>query len=487
MDVAVFDRAGTVVTAFPRAAETVGINLSWRDYFLWARDQGRPGEIFVTPFRTLVAGNTRGQKALIVVQGIFDNNGKFKGLCLFTVNFDKLAESYIRSVRIGEQGYAFLIDVPNRSILVHPKGSVDGRSFEEVLLPRWTPLHNLFVGMSEGKAGTASYEFEDPSDPSKVTRKLMGYAPVRIGKHFWMLGVTTPESEVEKLFSSFLRRQELLSITLSITILAGAAIMCAALVAWNSMLSRRVEAHARDLERTRAKLLASEKLAALGQMALGLTHEIRNPLSAVRMNVQIIREECVSEELLRENFDILEEEIQRLNRLLGDVMGFARPQPLRLKQADLSQEITKVEQLVRRLLVEEGIVLQIQNAGDLRAMCDIEQIRQVLLNLILNGIEALRESPCAKQIEVKASSDKDEVVVAVSDNGTGIRPEDRQRIFDPFFTTKAQGGGLGLATVQSIVLRHGGSVSVESADAGGTTLVVHLPIHGPSPLQEDSK
>jgi two-component system C4-dicarboxylate transport sensor histidine kinase DctB len=475
IDIAVFNRNGIVITSVPPSPNTVGVDLSWRDYFVWARDQARPGEMYVAPFRKMVAGKILGQKALLVVMGIFSSTGSFEGISLFTVDFDELANRYIRSVRIGEHGYAWLVDVANHTMLVHPKGNVDGRSFEDSNLAKWPKLYKLLISMADGKPGTASYEFEDPVDPSKAARKLMGYTPVRLGNLAWMLGVATPESEVEKLLASFLHRQEVLSITLSVTILMGAIIACAALVAWNTLLSRRIDAHSRALELTRAELLVAEKLAALGQMAVGMTHEIRNPLSAVRMNVQFIREECASAERLKENFDILDEEILRLNRLLGDVLGFARPQPLHLQQADLAEEITKVKQLLRGVLEEEGIALEIRQKGALKATCDVEQIRQVLLNLVLNGIEAMKGAPEPKPLVISATRGSKEVVLQVTDSGTGIRPEDRQRVFDPFFTTKAQGGGLGLAMVQSIIQRHGGTVGVDDGEAGGTTFTVTLP------------
>jgi two-component system C4-dicarboxylate transport sensor histidine kinase DctB len=485
-DIAVFNRNGIVVASLPGAPGTVGTDLSWRDYFIWARDQGRPGEMYVAPFRKMAAGTTQGQKALLVVMGIYSPQGRFEGLSLFSVDFNRLANHFVRSVRIGEHGYAWLVDVANNAILVHPQGTVDGRSFEETTLVKWPQLHELLLSMKDGQPGTASYEFEDPEDPAKVTRKLMGYTPVKIGNILWMLGVATPENDVEKLLSSFLRRQEMLSITLSVTILMGAIITCAALVAWNSLLSRRIDAHSRALELTREELLVAEKLAALGQMAVGLTHEIRNPLSAVRMNVQIIREECCFEEHLRENFDILEEEILRLNRLLGDVLGFARPQPLRLKPVELTQEIAKLKRLMTCVLEEEEITLEIRQPKELKIICDIEQIHQVLLNLILNGIEALKECPEPKKLLINAMSDKNEVILQVTDNGIGIRAKDRERVFNPFFTTKAQGGGLGLAMVQSIVQRHGGSVRVDAGETGGTTFSVNLPKKKPANLRGQS-
>jgi two-component system C4-dicarboxylate transport sensor histidine kinase DctB len=254
------------------------------------------------------------------------------------------------------------------------------------------------------------------------------------------------------------------------------------------MLLRQVAVRTRDLAEARAakdatfeELLAAKKLAAAGQLALGLTHEIRNPLSAIRMNVQMIREESPSDGPLSENFAIVEEEIQRLNRLLSDVMGFARPRPLRLVPADLGDEVRRVVRLMGRLLAEEAIAVDVQVDGDLRTvLCDPEQIHQVILNLVLNAVDAMSEAPGPKRLSVAAVRQGDMAFLRVTDTGVGVRAEDRDRIFDPFFTTKAQGGGLGLPTLQSIVLRHGGAVEVESGGQAGTTFTVRLPVGGPA-------
>jgi two-component system C4-dicarboxylate transport sensor histidine kinase DctB len=255
---------------------------------------------------------------------------------MFTVNFDRLARKHILPVRIGKHGYAWLADINNKTLLVDPHGSVGGRSFEEAFLPRWPKLYSLLTSAQYGGAGMDWYSYEDPADHNQVVRKLLGYQTLRIGDHLWFIGVATPEREVDALLSSFLNRQEAFSLTMVISILAGTLIICGLLLAWNRMLWRRVEIRTGDLAQARAQLehtfdelLESKKLAAVGHLALGLTHEIRNPLSAIRMNIKMIKKKWLPEERLQEHFSIIDCEILRLNRLLSDVMNFARPGPLR--------------------------------------------------------------------------------------------------------------------------------------------------------------
>lgn len=480
-DVALFDRQGTIVWSYPPSPETVGTNLAWRDYFQWARDKGKPGQFFVTSWIEMKAGSVKGRRALIVASGLYAKDGAFRGLVLFAVNFDEVARKYVLPVRLGQNGYAWLVDCKNRTVLVDPKGRVNGRGLEEAFLPRWPALYALLTRAGDGQPSTGWYDFEDPVNPAKTVRKLVGYAPVRVGGHQWVIGVATPEREVEALLSSFLHRQEVFSTGLGAAILAGAALVCGLLVAWNGSLSRRVALRTADLARARAELVAAEKLAAVGQLALGLTHEIRNPLSAIRMNVQMIREESRPEGPLQENFSIVEEEIQRLNRLLSDVLGFARPKPLRVARTRVDEVVRRVLRLLERTLGEEQVAVEVRAEGDLAVSCDPEQLQQVVLNLLLNAVEAMKECGAEKRLQVGTERDGDVVYLRVEDSGPGVRPEDRDRVFDPFFTTKAQGGGLGLATVQSIVVRHGGAVSVKESASGGAAFVVRLPVDGPPP------
>ncbi|MHB8764291.1 MAG: sensor histidine kinase [Deferrisomatales bacterium] len=486
MDLAVFDRHGVVTSSFPPVPGTVGVDLSWRDYFAWARDRGQPGEIYLTPLRTVVAGKATGAKALIVVEGIYGPGREFKGLALFTVDFDELARRHVLPVRIGEHGYAWLADLSDRSVLVDPRGRIAGLTFDEAFLPRWPGLHALLLSLADGRSSTGGYDFEDPADPTRAVRKLAAYHPVRLQGRLWLLGVSTPEREVEALLSSFLRRQEAFSATLGLTLLAATAVLSGVLLTWNRLLSRQVSGRTRDLEQAQARLettfeelLAARSLAAVGHLALGLTHEIRNPLSAIRMNVQMIREESPSGGHLQENFAIVESEILRLNRLLNDLLGFARPRAPQLVQADLGEEARRTLRLMERSLAQERIEVAYEAQGDLGLRCDPEQVQQVLLNLVLNAVEAMREAPGPKRLAVGVAREGERVALRVADTGVGVRPEDRAQIFDPFFTTKAQGGGLGLATLNAVVLRHGGTVEVDSDGQSGATFTVRLPANGP--------
>lgn len=485
IDLVVFDREGTVVTIFPPDPYTLGRNYAWRDYYRWARDSGKPGQMYVTPFMRMEGGQQRGNKAMILAEGIYGPDGEFLGVAAFPIDFDKLARRHILSVRIGKEGYAWLVDADEQSVLVDPNGRVDGESFRDAFLPRWPNLYQFLLSTLDGIPGTGWYEYEDPVDREKRVRKLVGYQPVRIGERLWVLGVATPEREVDALLSSFLRRQELFSFTLAGAIFGGIALLSLALVFWNRLLSSRVEARTRDLAEARSKLestfselLTAKKLAAVGQLALGIVHEIRNPLSAIRMNIQMIRKKLPAQGAVQENFSMVDAEVLRLNRLLNDLLSFARPRPVNLQATDLVEVVERVVRLMGERLAAEGIELDTDLPPRLVALGDAEQIEQIILNLVLNAIEAMEGTGGERRIVIGVRAINGSVEISVGDTGPGVAEEERDKIFDPFYTTKSSGGGLGLSTVQSIVLHHHGSVDVRNRPTGGALFTVRLPIDG---------
>lgn len=493
IELVVFDRHGVAVVMEPSDPYTLGRSYAWRDYFKWAREKGQPGQMYLSPFIKLEGGVRRGEMALILAEGIYGPQKEFRGVVICTLKFHELVRKHILSIHIGKQGHAWLVDTSNQSVLVSPNGKIDGRKIKDTMLPRWPRLYNLLVAAEDGKPGSGWYEYEDPGDPQKQVRKLVSYYPVRLEKQLWTLGVATPEREVEALLSDFLQRQEAFTTTLLVTVLGVSTLLLGLLVNWNRLLSEQVARNARELNEARVRLestfdelLLAKKVAAVGHLALGMVHEIRNPLSAIQMNMQMIRKKISLDGTLRENFAIAEGEIRRLNRLLKDVLDFARSRPLRLKPSDLGEITERLIQLMNERLEAHRIRTKIQIASPVKLLCDPEQIHQVLLNLVLNAAEAMQDVPGERRLTISASSRDEMAVMQVSDTGIGIPHEKLGQLFDPFFTTKVSGGGLGLPLLQTIVLRHGGSVAVESEPNHGATFIVSLPISGPVNIGEIS-
>jgi signal transduction histidine kinase len=224
----------------------------------------------------------------------------------------------------------------------------------------------------------------------------------------------------------------------------------------------------------------AERLAALGTMAAGLAHEIRNPLNAAALQLSVARRKLArgpTNELepIDAAVGVAEGEMQRLAGLVDDFLQFARPQPLRLTLSDLRGVAQDVVELTAPEAAEKRISLTLAPGPAVPLELDVERIKQVLLNLIRNALEATGPSG---HVVIAVGSSGSSAQLTVQDDGPGFATD--APIFEPFFTTKEQGTGLGLAIVHRIVMDHGGAVSAESRP-GRTVFRLSLPIARSSP------
>jgi signal transduction histidine kinase len=241
----------------------------------------------------------------------------------------------------------------------------------------------------------------------------------------------------------------------------------------------RLHAEKRDLAR-RAQV--AEKLATVGTMTAGLSHEIRNPLNAASLQLQVLErriQKLGKEEqpALLEPLALVRDEIRRLNHVLEDFLQLARTRDLVPVELDVRAVVDKVLDFLGGEQERRLIQLERELPEGLPAIAGEEsKLRQVLVNLLLNAFEA---TPAGGTVRVSAriaeAGDGGRVALVVEDSGGGIPPAAREQIFEPFFTTKAQGSGLGLSIVHSVVAQHGGSISVGQSRFGGARFVVELP------------
>ena len=233
------------------------------------------------------------------------------------------------------------------------------------------------------------------------------------------------------------------------------------------------------LKEMEVQLKRADRLAAAGQLAAGMAHEIRNPLASISGSVQLLMEDDKLEQDDRRLMGIVVREAERLNALLTDFLVFARPAPPCLESVDVAELL---DELVAMVAADErfrNIELQRDYKTELEWHCDRSQLRQALWNLLVNGAEAMEHGgrlTCGLESEVPA--------VFIEDTGPGIPDAIRDKVFDPFFTTKHSGTGLGLATVHAIVDAHHGRLDLIKAAGGGERFVIFMP---GSALQEFEK
>jgi signal transduction histidine kinase len=232
------------------------------------------------------------------------------------------------------------------------------------------------------------------------------------------------------------------------------------------------------LERSQSELKDAEKLASVGKLAASVAHEIRNPLTSLKMWLFSIRTDLAGDPTLDRKFEIVSEEICRLESIVQNFLEFSRSPELRLSVESISTLLAKTLELTEPQLMDRQIRLVRRDTPDLPpVLADSEQLKQVLLNLLKNAVEAT--SPGGR-IRVSTSTQVDAegrtmVVVRVSDTGAGMPEETRPRIFEPFFSTKDEGTGLGLCIAARIMARHKGRLVLESSGRQGTTFAIHVP------------
>lgn len=227
------------------------------------------------------------------------------------------------------------------------------------------------------------------------------------------------------------------------------------------------------LRRMEEQVRRNERLAAVGVLAAGLAHEIRNPLSSMSGSIELLKSELPSGGRDERLMDIVVRETERLDGLIDDFLGFARPAPPRKELVSFERLVGEAAELFRNDPAAASCKLEISVDEGVTGFGDEGQLRRALLNLLINAAQA-REGD-GGSISVEARAVDRGIALSVSDDGSGIPGEDIPRIFDPFYTTRERGTGLGLALVHRTVEAHDGRVEVESEVGEGTRFTIELP------------
>lgn len=231
-----------------------------------------------------------------------------------------------------------------------------------------------------------------------------------------------------------------------------------------------------ELRRNIEDVKRADRMSALGHLSAGLAHEIRNPLAAIEGSAALIHAEPERQEQRQEFLEIILKESRRLGRLVTDFLDFAKPRAPELRPVPVQDLIDSVVMLVSQTVARSMVDIEIKLADDLPAIqCDAEQIKQVLLNLLLNAVQAMPEGGT---VIVTATEESGLIAIRIQDNGPGIKPSDVDSIYDPFFMTRTNGTGLGLAVAYQIVQQDGGDLLLEQNSASGARFAMLLPATG---------
>lgn len=273
--------------------------------------------------------------------------------------------------------------------------------------------------------------------------------------------------------ASLTRLQRFLFVALLCLLVSGGTIIVLAY--------RRMIAPLRStLTASRAIIERQEKLASLGVFAAGIAHEIRNPLTAIKVRLFSLKQSHRPESSEHEDVQVIESEIDRLELIVKEFLQFARPSEPDLRSMPLSKILQDIQQLLETEFARKEIQLVVDAQADELVRVDPNKFKQVLLNLAQNAAQAITGRGT---VTLRSRFDKRVlhgrlrrvVIIDIADTGAGMPPEIQKRLFDPFFTTKEQGTGLGLPIAARIIEKHGGAIEYATAVGQGTTFSIILP------------
>jgi len=260
----------------------------------------------------------------------------------------------------------------------------------------------------------------------------------------------------------------------------------AALVGYLSLVQRKtreqlesagsqLKAAYQKLNETFDQLRHSDRLASLGRLSAGIAHEIRNPLGSIQGAVDILAQDLPPADPKSEFAQIARKEVSRLEKLTGEILQFSKPAPPRQLPIDWREIVDAACRLCSDQAHRQGIeILRQTDAPDASILVDPEQVKQVLINILINAVQA---QPQGGKITVQGRIEAGELIISIRDDGSGIAPEQLDHIFDPFFTTRREGTGLGLSISYQLVKNNGGSIRATSEPGRGACFYVSFPVH----------
>ena len=413
------------------------------------------------------------------------------GILEFLIDPLFIAKKVTAGVRSGATGYPWIIDQKG-TLLAHFEKDFVGQPGLEVRQKRNPKV--TFKGLKEiqekvlkGEEGTGGYVSGWHRHKVGETPKLTAYAPIRFDKglirgvtdvedpthNMWGVALAAPVAEVAGQIAEVMH-QELFIVALFflVVILATAALIAVAL-SWNRVLAREVKLKTDELTESHDRLVKSERFAAVGEAAAYVSHEIKNPLMVIGGLARQVERKVGDEPNALQKLQIIQNEVQRLETFLGDLRDFTRPAVPAKQQVNINDVIQEVDVLMAEQAMSQGVNLVEHLDPNLPLLeADPNQMKQVLLNLVKNALEALDSGG---QVILSSGAADHQVWFSVRDTGGGMPPEVLEKIFDPFFTTKEKGTGLGLAVIHKIITDHHGDISVSSSPDKGTTIMVNLP------------
>ena len=374
----------------------------------------------------------------------------------YVLNFDKEMGVQTQIENLGRQSNSEFVSFldSNLNVVAHTNRDRIGQQEKEPLVLRAKIDGQLFSQIVESGGGKRYFEVVKPV---ALDESNLG---------FLKIGLSLGSMEVA--WDNSLRA----IITLGLAIV-GAGILGMAAILYNQ------QSHMEEVKALEIEVLHRERLSALGNLAATVAHEIRNPLNAISMGLQRLKVEFQptdDQEQYSRVTELMLGEVHRLNSIVEQFLSLARPLEIKPEALRVQDVLNELATLVAGEAQQSKVQIRVVAPLTLPPLkADREYLRQTLLNLILNGLQAMPEGGT---LTLEAKTSNGNFLISVTDTGIGIAPENRTRIFEPYFTTKAKGAGLGLAIARRIIETHGGKITVTHEAGGGCRFLISLPING---------
>ena len=307
-------------------------------------------------------------------------------------------------------------------------------------------------------------------------KTLRNYIPFKVENPYSGLigigGVFELIQDMSKPYESIVKFQYLI---FGLSILIMALIFLALLLIVHKA-ERTIEQRAQEQRELESQLHLAERLAALGEMVAGVSHEIKNPLGIIRSTAELLGQMPDATDTQKRLSGVITEESTRLNQIVTEFLDFARPQVPNLQECHLEEIIDKNLSFIGPELERKGIQVQDNlNGRSFKLRADHDLLYRAFLNILINAIHSMQDGGT---IDIKVQETRDTYRIEIKDTGCGISKENVDKIFNPFFTTKEKGSGLGLSIVRKIVEGHRGTVGIQSSEGEGTRVEIQLPRRG---------
>ena len=410
------------------------------------------------------------------------------GQSMHTLNLDEILELILQGVARGigfDRARLYLLDEEKKQLVCKLAVGMEREKIQSLSLSYDREDNVVSRAIMERRP----FIVEDASKDPRVNRGLISFlhvksfAAVPLLSRDKVLGGIAADNLISQQTITEKKLQSLMIFANQASLALENALMYDELKAFSSQLGERVKKATLELQETQRQLFQSEKLAALGKLSAGIAHEIRNPLTSIKILIHSLVDEMATAASREKDLAVIESEIGRVNKIIKQFLDFARPRPPSLELMDVRRVLDETLALVMYEMEAQGVSLEKEYASELPPVpMDREQMKQVFLNLLLNAIQAMEQggqlkvSAALKNHLPGARSDSF-MEIFFQDTGKGI-PEDMQaRIFEPFFSTKEEGIGLGLPIAQRIVEEHRGEIRLESRPGKGTTFYLTLPLN----------